>query len=72
MFVTDTCKECIDTIETFDFNELKICDEFASISVGEPYDGKGKAYTMFKFKLDYKGGKPTFRLDGNSAFILLS
>ena len=38
MLVRDTCKESIDTIETFDFSELKISsDEIKEYDTGEPY-----------------------------------
>ena len=65
----------MDTIETFDFNESKICrDELKEINRGKPY-GSNKASTIEKyreFKFEYKGGKPTFKVDGNLSFLVYS
>ena len=63
----------MDTIETFDFNELKICsDELKEINRGKPC-GSYKASTVEKyreFKFEYKGDKPTFKVDGNLSFLV--
>ena len=68
MLVRETCKESKDTIETFDFSELKISsNEIKEYDTGKPYPSY-KPSTIKKrreFSLEYKGGKPTFRADGS-------
>ena len=63
----------MDTIETFDFNELKICsDELREIEREKPCE-TFEANTIEKyreFKLEYKGGRPAFRVDGNLSFLI--
>ena len=54
----------MDTIENFDFNELKISsDEIKEYDTGKPHPSY-KPSTNKKqreFSLEYKGGKPKFR-----------
>ena len=57
----------MDTIENFDFNELKISsDEIKEYDTGKPYPSY-KPSTIKKrweFSLEYKGGNPVLRADG--------
>ena len=57
----------MDTIENFDFDELRISsDEIKEYDNGKPYPSY-KPSTIKKqreFSLEYKGGKPMFRADG--------
>ena len=56
----------IHTIETFDFNELKISsDKIKEYDTGKPYLSYEPSTIKERreFSLEYKGGKPTFRAD---------
>ena len=51
----------MDTIETFNFKELKACSVFTNGMI---------KYREIQF--EYKGGKPVFRVDGNIYYLLYS
>ena len=59
----------METIENFDFNELKISREEIKeydIHIGKPYPSYEPSTIKERreFSLEYKGGKPTSRADG--------
>ena len=57
----------IETIENFDFNELKISrEEIKEYDTGKPYPSYQPSTIKKRreFCLEYKGGKPKFRADG--------
>ena len=57
----------MDTIENFDFNELKIfSNEIKEYDTGKPYPSyePSTIKKQREFSLEYKWSKPTFRADG--------
>ena len=63
----------METIETFDFDELKVSsDEIKEYDTGKPYPSykPSTIKEQREFSLEYKGGKPKFAVNGRLYHLL--